>query len=393
MRSSYVIAGLIGLAAIGWIGSGLIVPHEKAPQEHAADARQAARAAEAPRVRVRDMTARETITPLVVHGHTEASRRVVVRAETAGKVAEVPLDKGAVVEAGAVLARLDMANRRERLEQARALVAQRELEFNAASSLAQRDFTSRTRLAEARAEMEEARADLAAIRKEIEDTTIRAPFAAVLNARPVEVGDVLAVGGEVATLIDLDPVTVAAEVSERAVGRLAVGTPAQVRLIDGRTVDGQVAWISASATAGTRTYPIEVGIANPDQDIPEGMTAEVRLPLERTIAHLVSPAVLTLNDTGDLGVKLVDDQNVVRFAPVQVVRDDAEGIWLAGLPEQARVITVGQEYVAEGRTVVPVPEEAAVVEQSGGVAAEAVNGAGAGAGADAAAAAQAGGPQ
>lgn len=381
MRSSYVIAGLIALAAVAWIGSGLVAPHEEAPQEHAADARQAARAAEAPRVRVRDMTARETITPLVVHGHTEASRRVVVRAETAGRVAEVPVDKGTTVAAGAVLARLDMGNRRERLEQAQALVAQRDLEFNAASKLAQRDFTSRTRLAEARAELEEARASLAAIKEEIDDTTIRAPFAAVLNARPVEVGDVLAVGGEVATLIDLDPVTVAAEVSERAVGRLSVGTPAQVRLIDGRVVAGKVAWVSASATTGTRTFPIEVDVANPDQDIPEGMTAEVRLPLERTVAHLVSPAVLTLNDAGELGVKLVDDQNAVHFMPVQVVRDDAEGIWLAGLPEQARIITVGQEYVAEGQTVEPVPEAAAVagdaVSTSGGIAADTVNGAGA----------------
>lgn len=389
MRSSYVIAGLIALAAVGWIGSGLVFPHEEAPQEHAADARLAAQQAPAPSVRVRALTARETITPLVVHGHTEASRQVVVRAETAGKVIEVPVDKGTAVEAGAVLARLDMANRRERLEQAKALVAQRDLEFNAASSLAQRDFASRTRLAEARADLEEARASLSTISEEIEDTTIRAPFAAVLNARPVEVGDVLAVGGEVATLIDLDPVTVAAEVSERSVGRLNVGTPAQVRLIDGRVVQGTVSWISASATAGTRTYPIEVDIANPDQDIREGMTAEVRLPLERTMAHLVSPAVLTLNDAGVLGVKLVDAQDTVRFVAVQVVRDEADGIWLAGLPEQVRIITVGQEYVTDGQAVVPVPEAAAEqemvkqsgieqsgVEQSGGVAAETLNGAG-----------------
>ncbi|MGC2856725.1 efflux RND transporter periplasmic adaptor subunit [Novispirillum sp. DQ9] len=381
MRSSYVVAGLIAVAGVVWIGSGLVFPHQEAPQEHAIDARRAAAQAPAPRVRVRDLTASETITPLVVHGQTKASRRVLVRAETTGRVVEVPVDKGARVDAGTVLARLDMGNRRERLEEAQALVAQRELEFNASSSLAQRDFTSRTRLAEARAELEKARAELAAIRKEINDTTIRAPFAAVLNARAVEVGDVLAVGGEVATLIDLDPVTVAAEVSERAVGRLTVGTPAQVVLIDGRTVDGQIAWIAASATTGTRTYPIEVAIANPDQDIPEGMTAEVRLPLERTLAHLVSPAVLTLNDAGQLGVKLVDGDDTVRFVPVQVVRDSADGIWLTGLPDQARVITVGQEFVAAGQAVVPVPDGAApggarLADQSGGVAADSVNGAG-----------------
>lgn len=364
MRTSYIIAALIAVAALLWVGSGLLLPHQEAAQERAVDAINQAESAPLPRVRVRDMTARETVTPLLVHGHTQASRQVLVRAETSGRVVEVPVAKGATVEAGTVLARLDMGNRAERLEEAQALVAQRELEFNAASSLAQRDFGSRTRLAEARSELERARAALAAVRREIEDTTVRAPFAGVLDRRAVEVGDVLSVGGEVGTLIDLDPVTVMAEVAERVVGRLSVGTPAEVMLIDGRRVSGQVAWVAASAKASTRTYPIEIAVSSPTQDIPEGMTAQVRLPLEATVAHLVSPAVLTLDDDGVLGVKLVDQDNVVRFAPVQVVSDSADGIWLTGLPEEVRLITVGQEFVAVGRQVVPVPEDTALVHRT-----------------------------
>ncbi|KJS39460.1 MAG: hypothetical protein VR70_07960 [Rhodospirillaceae bacterium BRH_c57] len=363
MRTSTIIAALIALVAVLWIGSGILFPHEEAAQERAIDSMQAADEAPAPRVRVRDMTARETVTPLVVHGHTQASRQVVVRAETSGRVVEVAVDKGAAVAAGDVLARLDMGNRAERLEEADALVAQRQLQFNAASSLAQRDYASRTRLAEARSDLEAARADLSTIRKEIDDTVIRASFAAVVNERAVEVGTFLAAGGEVATLVDLDPVTVSAEVAERAFGRLATGTPAEVRLIDGRTVEGMVTWISATASPATRTFPIEVAIPNPAQDIPEGMTAEVRLPLEAVVAHLVSPAVLTLNDGGVIGVKLVDETDTVRFVPVQVVRDAADGMWIAGLPPQVRLITVGQEFVTEGQTVEPVPE-GAVPEES-----------------------------
>ena len=357
MRRSTLIAGAIALAAAVWIGSGLLVPHDEPAQERAVDAMREAESTPPPRVRVREMIARETITPLVVHGQTKASRQVVMRAETGGRVVEVPVDKGAVVAAADVLARLDMGNRRERLEEAQALVAQRDLDFNAASSLAKSDHGSRTRLAETRAELETARAALAAIRKEIEDTVVRAPFAAVLNHRAVEIGDLVSPGGEVATLIDLDPITVAAEAAERVVGHLTVGAPAEVRLIDGRTVQGEVTWVSSSASKGTRTYPLEITIANPQQDIPEGMTAEVRLALEATVAHLVSPAVLTLDDAGVVGVKLVDDTDTVRFARIQIVRDSPEGMWLSGLPEQVRLITVGQEFVVEGQRVVPVSDD------------------------------------
>jgi multidrug efflux system membrane fusion protein len=368
MRRSTLIAGAIALAAAVWIGSGLLVPHEEAAQERAVDAMREAEATPPQRVRVREMTARETITPFVVHGHTKASRQVVMRAETGGRVVEVPVNKGALVAAGDVLARLDMGNRRERLDEAQALVAQRELEFNAASSLAKSDHGSRTRLAETRAELEAARAALAAVRKDIADTVIRAPVAAMLNHRAVEIGDLLSPGGEVATLLDLDPGTVSAEASERVVGRLSLGAPAEVRLIDGRTVQGTVAWVSSSASPGTRTYPLEIAITNPQQDIPEGMTAEIRLALETVVAHLVSPAVLTLNDAGAVGVKLVDESDTVQFARVEIVRDSPEGMWLAGLPEHVRLITVGQEFVLTGQRVVPVPDDAGtdMVERANG---------------------------
>jgi len=70
----------------------------------------------------------------------------------------------------------------------------------------------------------------------------------------------------------------------------------------------------------------------------------------------MSPAALTLDDTGVIGVKTVDAQNIVRFHPVQLVSDGLDGIWVAGLPREATIITVGQEFVLPGHEVTPVPE-------------------------------------
>jgi multidrug efflux system membrane fusion protein len=57
---------------------------------------------------------------------------------------------------------------------------------------------------------------------------------------------------------------------------------------------------------------------------------------------------LTINDAGDLGLRLVDDANVTMFVPVTVLRDAPQGFWVSGLPQQADVIVVGQEYVTDG---------------------------------------------
>ncbi|MEO0682312.1 MAG: efflux RND transporter periplasmic adaptor subunit, partial [Pseudomonadota bacterium] len=66
--------------------------------------------------------------------------------------------------------------------------------------------------------------------------------------------------------------------------------------------------------------------------------------------HLTPQHVLTLDDAGRMGVRLVQDGRA-RFAAVEVLRETPEGLWLDGLPETADIIFVGQEYVGEGRAV------------------------------------------
>ena len=75
------------------------------------------------------------------------------------------------------------------------------------------------------------------------------------------------------------------------------------------------------------------------------------MPAGEELAHLISPAVLTLDDAGAVGVKVVDSEDRVRFHAVNIIADTSEGVWLAGLPAKIRLITVGQEYVRDGQLV------------------------------------------
>jgi len=69
--------------------------------------------------------------------------------------------------------------------------------------------------------------------------------------------------------------------------------------------------------------------------------------------------VLTLNDDGIVGVRTVDDDDTVRFKPVEILADETRGVWIGGLPDQVRLIVVGQEFVIEGEQVTPVTVAAA----------------------------------
>ena len=110
-------------------------------------------------------------------------------------------------------------------------------------------------------------------------------------------------------------------------------------------------FISPTADPATRTFRVEIEAPNPDGAIRDGITAEIRLATGSAPAHRLSPAVLTLDDRGVLGVRTVGPGEIVRFMPVSILAEGSDGVWVSGLPETVEVITVGQEYVKDGERV------------------------------------------
>ncbi|MBE0533454.1 MAG: efflux RND transporter periplasmic adaptor subunit [Rhodospirillales bacterium] len=357
MKRSYLVAAGVAALVSGWvlsgqIGSGRVVEEAVAPR--AAIAEEVL-----PHVRVRALTAEDRVNELLLFGRSEAERSVDVMAETTGRVIERRVAKGDRVARGDVLVRIAIDDRNARLAEADAMVEQRRLAFEAARQLSEKQFRSTVNVAQNKAELEAARAQLERIRLDIERCTIRAPFAGVVDQLPAEIGHFVEVGGTVARVVDLDPILIVGAVAERNVGHVKVGATTAVRLLDGTEVVGAVRYISKVGTAATRTFRVEVEVDNPDGRIAEGLTTELRLPLGRVRAHRVSPAVLTLSEEGAVGIKVVGENDIVEFHPVQLVADTPEGMWLGGLPERIRLITVGQEFVRAGQRVVPVAETGA----------------------------------
>ncbi len=366
MKKSLLVAALLAIAAVGWILSGQIgrVGGEGKPATAALDGRESGQRPLV-RVRVANLTAEAHERSVVVSGRTEASREVNVRAETYGRIVEVLIKKGDVVERGQVLGRIAVDDRRAKLSEAEALHKQREIEFSAASQLRAKGFRSETSLAAAAARLKAANAAVEQIRIDISRTTVRAPFAGVIAENWAELGAYVKVGDVAGTIVDLDPINIVGYATEREVGLLQTGSSGRARLIDGSEVVGIIVFVAPVAEETTRTFRFELEVANPDLHIRAGLTAEIAVPVAQELSHLVSPAVLTLADDGTVGVKVVDAADVVRFLPVRIIGDSPSGVWVGGLPSVVRLITVGQEFVVPGQRVEAV-EAAAPTGHAGG---------------------------
>ncbi len=306
------------------------------------------------RVRVKRLEATPRSRDIVARGRTAINRMVDVKAEVMGRVAEVVAVEGRFVKKGDILAKLDLRDRMERLAEAKALVAQREIEHHAAKRLRAKGFRAETKTAAVAALLQSAKANLASMEIALDRTVIRAPFSGVIEYRHIELGDFVDAGDRIARVVDRSPILVIANISERDVGYLNRKTVAQVTLATGEELEGILKYIASMADDETRTFRVEFRAPNPKLKMRAGVTAELRIAVDAVPAHFVSPAMLTLNDDGQLGVKLVNLQNQVDFHRADIISDEPDGVWLGGLPATIRVITVGQEFVRNGDPVVPV---------------------------------------
>lgn len=368
MNGARIVAILLLAGAAAWIGSGYLdgqapvgpratTEAQAKPEEKVEAPKQLFRVAVAP------ATVEQRVRKLRLSGVTEADRRVMATARANGVVVELKVRPGARVKAGDVLAVLSDEAREAAVTQAKARVEQRIAEWKAREKLIASGTLAALNRPQLEAEVKAAEAALALAEAERKRGTVLAPIDGVVDKVPAEIGQALQNGGNIAEVIGLDPMLAVAELTERRLGQVRVGDAARVRLVTGQEVEGKVRFVSSRAVPQTRTYRIEIAIANPDVAIRDGVTAEIELDLAPVTATPLPRSALTFSAAGKLGVRVVVD-GVVAFAPLTLVEDSNDTVWVSGLTAGQAVIVQGQDFVTEGQKVEAVAPATASARRS-----------------------------
>ena len=298
MSKNFISASVIASLILVWLVSGLFVTPPESSEEAAspaivADTTQAAPSDRVSRVRVSRIDAEARNRSVTLRGRTEAKRIVEVTAEVAGQVVSRSVERGMQVSRGQLLCEIAIDDREVAVEEARAGLDKAQIEHAGSARLADQGLLSEVGIAASEARRQAAEAHLQRQILNLARTRITAPFDGVVEDLHLDEGDYAMPGDSCATLIDLDPMLVMAQVS------------LQVSLGD--------IW-----------------------------------------AHRVPSSLLSLNEQSVMGVRLVDANNRVVFRAIEIVEEGPNGMWVTGLPSSASVITVGQEYVRVGTLVDPV---------------------------------------
>ncbi len=329
-------------------------------------------------VLVQKSNEQEVTNGILLRGQTEAFKSVQVKAETSGSVISQPIRKGTFVKNGELLCELEVGTKSDVLSEAKVALAlsldeldasihQYELRVQAAER--QKSLLKRgvgTEAAVEAAELSASSAETQSLSKrqavanvearinrattELNNTKIIAPFDGLLESDTAEYGDFMQTGAPCGTLLALNPIKLIGYATETQVSKIDVNTTAGARLISGDTVSGTVSFISRSADPTTRTFLVETTVPNENYEIREGSTADIYISLAGAKGHLLPQSSLTLNSSGELGVRIAINDKA-KFIPVKIIRDAEEGVWVTGLPNSVDVIIVGQEYVTDNSNI------------------------------------------
>ena len=361
MKKSIIFAFLILLVTIGWLGSGQFskvnAENENKVETNLNDELNTDNEIDENnldniiKVETRISSAEKIDQLIVLQGQTVYNKKIDVKSETIGNITNINFNRGKKVKKGEQLIKISKENREELLNSAKELIKLYEIEYSSAKQLIDKGLSSKSKLGLASYNLANAKSQLKNIELDIENTNIKAPFNGIITDKNVEVSDYVTQGTILLTIVNLNPIKVQGYLSEFDINKVKVNTKATIVNSNGIKKEGKITFISPSAETSTRTFEIEIEADNSDLSFKSGITTSISIKGSDLMAHKIPPSILTLQDDGIVGVKVLSDDDIVIFYPIKKVKDTIDGMWVSGLPDKINLIISGQEYVTSGQKI------------------------------------------
>lgn len=320
-----------------------------------ADDTNAAEYARVINVEVREIETRPFVEEIRLTASVMANQDVQVAAEESGTIREILAEKGTRVSKGQPIAKIDDMILLAQVEHARAQSDLAAQTWDRRKRLYEEDQVgSEISYLEAKAAAEQAFANLKALEGRLARTTIRAPFAGVLEQRMVEVGSMVAPGQVVARVVDLDPVKVVAGVPERYAADVRKGAQADVTLdvLPGEVHQAAIQYVGSTVDPQSRTFPIEVVVPNPGGLIKPEMVANVTVARRDLDSAVVVPQDALVRVENGYVLFVASDRDGTTVAEVRpVVLGPTQRnlvVVESGVEPGERLIVIGQKSVTDG---------------------------------------------
>lgn len=294
---------------------------------------------------------------LRINGVTTPNKLVELKAEIDGKVMERVAAQGAILKKNSPIILIDPKNNQENLQEKKSTLSQKTVLHNATVQLFKKGLSSKAEIAKAMADLKQAESDYKSALIRNNNSTISAPFDGILDTIYVDEGELITqvANKALCRFLSISPLKVSINIPEKDVSYAKAAKEAFVYTLDHKEYKGKITFLSKAATSATRAFLMEVELENKDHQLLAGESVYVVVPVGEFKTHKLPLSVITVNLAGDIVVKTLEGKKVVA-KPIQVIDEQAGEVWVAGLNEQEKVITMGGNLVKEGQELAQVPE-------------------------------------
>ncbi len=185
---------------------------------------------------------------------------------------------------------------------------------------------------------------------EFDKYALFAPFGGLLLDGHKIAGELVMPGEKVYEIIDLNSLKIFGYINENEILDVSLDNKVEVTILNEK-VQGKIDYISPISDPETKTFEIVVKVDNKNLRYKDGLSSMISIVKGNVLAHKISPSILALGDSGELGVKIIDSDDTVQFKEVNVIEDTSDYMLVSGLSQKEKIIIVGQQYVSPGEKV------------------------------------------
>ncbi|TVQ00847.1 MAG: efflux RND transporter periplasmic adaptor subunit [Balneolaceae bacterium] len=286
-------------------------------------------------------------------GVVEALEDATISAETPGRILSIR-ERGDRVQRGNPIAQLDDRMIRAQFEAAKTGFELAEDTFNRLEALYADSIISTQDFRSARAQRDQASAQLTQAEKQLRDSRIEAPFSGRIEERMVRTGELVNPGQPVVRLVNTGRVKIVAGIPERYSGEITEGTDVLIyfRSLGGETRPGNVSYAGNVIDPDTRTFTVEVELQNPGEQIKPDMVVDLQVKRSSLEDAIIVPRTAILRDEEGVFIFRAKVQNGDKFAELIPIRTGlASGSLvqiLDGLSEGDEIVVSGMRTLSAG---------------------------------------------
>lgn len=334
MKKGFQLIALLAVALLGACSGG----KDRATVEHVG---------EKPRVKLADVKARPVEQIQEYTATVEAEVKNNIAPSSPVRIDKIMVEVGDRVSKGQRLVSMDEAN----LKQSKFQLDNQEIEFKRMDELYKVGGASKSEWDAAKMALDVKQTSYNNL---LENTSLLSPINGVVTARNYDNGDMYSGGEPVLVIEQITPVKLLINVSETYFPKVRKGEPVSVKLdVYGDEIfEGVISLVYPTIDAATRTFPVEIKLANKDRKVRPGMFARATLNFG-TKDNVVVPdlAIVKQAGAGDRYVYVYKD-GTVSYNKVELGRRmGAEYELISGVPDNSQVVIAGQTKLVNGMEV------------------------------------------